>query len=56
MKLYPGKVAVEANRRLIGNARVMEALQQGREPRTIEQESQEGIEGFLALRERYLIY
>ena len=56
LKLYPGKVALEANQRLIGNARVMEGLKAGEDPRAIEQESQDGLEGFLGVREKYLIY
>jgi uncharacterized protein YbbC (DUF1343 family) len=56
LKLYPGKLPLESNQRLIGSARVMERLKAGDDPRAIEQESQEGVEEFLKARAEYLIY
>jgi len=34
----------------------MKALQEGRDPRAIEQESQDRLEEFLGVRQKYLIY
>ncbi|MCC7174071.1 MAG: DUF1343 domain-containing protein [Bryobacterales bacterium] len=56
VKLYPGKVSLEANRLLIANRRVMTRLEAGDDPRQIEQESQERVEEFLKVREKYLVY
>jgi uncharacterized protein YbbC (DUF1343 family) len=55
-KLYPGKVDLEACRRLIGNRTVIESMKSGEDPRAIEQ----GIEGqlrtFEERRRAYLLY
>jgi uncharacterized protein YbbC (DUF1343 family) len=56
LKLYPGKVPLETSRRLIGSAKVMAALTEGRDPQSIEQESQDALAEFLAVREKYLLY
>jgi uncharacterized protein YbbC (DUF1343 family) len=55
-KLYPGKMALEGNSRLIGSRGTMEALQQGKDPRTIQGGQEAGLRTFLALRQNYLIY
>ena len=55
-KLYPGKLTVEANQRLIGSKAVIAALQAGKDPAEIEKEFRPGLEKFLTLREKYLLY
>ena len=56
LKLYPGKISLDANRRLIGNQDVLDALAAGDDPRRIEQASQEKLSEFLRLRAKYLLY
>ncbi len=56
LRLYPGKISVNTNRRLIGNTAVMEALTAGRDPGQIEQSAQDQLPDFLRLREKYLLY
>lgn len=56
VKLYPGKISVEADRRLIGNEEVLRALAAGDDPEAIRQRQQDAIQPFLALREKYLLY
>lgn len=55
-KLYPGRIDFEANYRLIGSRTVIEALQRGEDPRTLEPRLQEGLRDFLSVRARYLMY
>jgi uncharacterized protein YbbC (DUF1343 family)/CubicO group peptidase (beta-lactamase class C family) len=54
--LYPGRLPLEANRRLIGNTKVLDALKASRDPRAIEQESQDAVAAFLETRQKYLLY
>jgi uncharacterized protein YbbC (DUF1343 family) len=56
LKLYPGKISLETNGKLIGNQQVMQALVAGEDPETIRQEQQDALEGFLRLREKYQLY
>jgi uncharacterized protein YbbC (DUF1343 family) len=51
--LYPGKMVWENNRHLIGNSGVMRALASGKDAGPA---ARTGIEEFLKVRERYLIY
>jgi len=51
--LYPGKIVWETNRSLIGNSGVMRALASGADP---EKPAQTGLEEFMRLRQKYLIY
>jgi uncharacterized protein YbbC (DUF1343 family) len=51
--LYPGKIVWEKNRNLIGNSGVMRALASGANAGPA---ARTGIEEFLKVRERYLIY
>jgi uncharacterized protein YbbC (DUF1343 family) len=51
--LYPGKIVWEKNRNLIGNSGVMRALASGADASAA---ARTGVEEFLKLRERYLIY
>jgi uncharacterized protein YbbC (DUF1343 family) len=56
LKLYPGKMSLEPNRKLIGNEQVMRALASGEDPDSIRQQQQDALDGFLQLREKYLLY
>lgn len=55
-KLYPGKIDVEANRRLIGNRAVMAAMEAGEDPRTTVSGTEQQIQAFVAARGPYLLY
>ena len=56
LRLFPGKLNLEANLRLIGSRAVLRALAGGGDPREIEQENQEKLAPFLRIREKYLLY
>jgi len=56
VKLYPGKISLEADRNLIGNEEVLRALAAGDDPEAIRQRQQDAVQPFLALREKYLLY
>jgi uncharacterized protein YbbC (DUF1343 family) len=56
LKLYPGKIPLEADRALIGNAETIRALAAGEDPEAIRQRQQDAMQPFLALREKYLLY
>jgi len=55
-KLYPGKIAWQENRFLIGNHEVLRELKDGVDPKTILQEIGISLAGFTQLRERYALY
>jgi uncharacterized protein YbbC (DUF1343 family) len=55
-KLYPGKVDLEACRRLIGNRKVIESMKSGEDPRAIEQGIEDQIRTFEDRRRAYLLY
>jgi uncharacterized protein YbbC (DUF1343 family)/CubicO group peptidase (beta-lactamase class C family) len=55
-KLYPGKIAWQDNRFLIGNHQVIKAVQDGSDPRTILEEMQDPLARFIDRREKYLLY
>ena len=55
-KLYPGRIAWQDNRFLIGNQAVLEELKDGTDPRTILQEMENSLTRFMQQRERYLLY
>ena len=55
-KLYPGKIPWDKNRFLIGSRAVIEAEKSGVDPRTTGQNLEESLKGFVAKRERYLLY
>lgn len=55
-KLYPGKIDVQVNRRLIGSKAVMAALEAGMDPKVIEQSYRADLDKFLKAREKYLLY
>jgi uncharacterized protein YbbC (DUF1343 family) len=56
LRLYPGKISLDLNRRLIGNEGTIQALAAGADPRQIEQAGQDSLDGFLRLRAKYLLY
>jgi uncharacterized protein YbbC (DUF1343 family) len=56
VRLYPGKIDLEANYRLIGNRSLLDAIRAGEDPRTLEPKVQESLKDFLAVRARYLLY
>ncbi len=55
-KLYPGKIAWQENRSLIGNHEVMKEMQDGSDPRNIVENMQGSLAKFVDRREKYLIY
>jgi len=55
-KLYPGKIAWQDDRFLVGNQEVLRALKNGVEPGTILQEMEDSLAAFTRQRERYLLY
>ena len=55
-QLYPGKIAWQENRFLIGNHDVLKELKEGVDARTILQEMENSLAGFTQHRERYLLY
>jgi uncharacterized protein YbbC (DUF1343 family) len=56
LKLYPGKMSLEPNRKLIGSEQVIKALAAGEDPESIRQQQQDALDGFLQMREKYLLY
>jgi uncharacterized protein YbbC (DUF1343 family) len=55
-KLYPGKIAWQENRFLIGSHDVLKALKDGVDPRTIVQDMEESLAGSIRHRDQYLLY
>ena len=55
-KLFPGKMALDTNRFLIGNQQVIAAGKEGADPRTTLQEVEESLAAFVQRREKYLLY
>lgn len=55
-KLYPGKIRFLDNGKLIGKRRDMDDLQNGVDPRLIEEREDEELKAFLARRAQYLLY
>jgi uncharacterized protein YbbC (DUF1343 family)/CubicO group peptidase (beta-lactamase class C family) len=55
-QLYPGKITWQENRFLVGNKEVLKDLKDGIDPRTILQEMEGSLGGFIQHRERYLLY
>ncbi|MFN0165002.1 MAG: exo-beta-N-acetylmuramidase NamZ domain-containing protein [Bryobacteraceae bacterium] len=56
IRLYPGKIDFKANLKLIGNRELVELLQAGEDPRSIQQKLEEPLREFLAVRDKYLLY
>ena len=55
-KLYPGKIDWTPAQRLMGSADVVKRIAAGEDPRAIQQSFQDGVAGFVKLREQYLLY
>jgi len=55
-KLYPGKIAWDSDRFLIGNHDVIAAVKAGADPRTTVQNIEEALSSFVERREKYLLY
>ena len=55
-KLYPGKIDFTACKKLIGSDDVVRRIQAAEDPRTILQSLQDAVDGFVKLREQYLLY
>jgi uncharacterized protein YbbC (DUF1343 family) len=55
-KLYPGKIAFEQNRFLIGNHEVLRGLKEGTDPSTMLEDMQHSLTVFTEQRDRYLLY
>jgi uncharacterized protein YbbC (DUF1343 family)/CubicO group peptidase (beta-lactamase class C family) len=56
VKFYPNDFHPQAQRKLVGNQRVLDDLKSGKDPKAIALEWQEAMEPFLAVRAKYLIY
>ncbi len=56
LRLYPGKISLDLNRRLIGNQATIDALAAGEDPRQIEQVNKDNIDSVIRLRAKYLLY
>jgi len=56
LKLYPGRLSLEDNRRLIGNLKVIKALAAGEDPRQIAEECSAQALEFIETRNKYLLY
>ncbi len=55
-KLYPNDFKMERMADLLVNQAVFEAIAAGEDPRRIAEDWQERLEGFVRLREKYLLY
>jgi uncharacterized protein YbbC (DUF1343 family) len=55
-RLYPGRIDLSADAKLIGSRKVSSALRTGADPRSILMEIDDGLRDFLATRENYLLY
>lgn len=55
-KLYPDRLSLEPNLRLIGSRRTVALLEAGEDPCRIIEQWQEALKEFLRLREAYLLY
>jgi uncharacterized protein YbbC (DUF1343 family)/CubicO group peptidase (beta-lactamase class C family) len=55
-KLYPGKIDFEACKLLIGNRKVIDAMKNAEDPRSIEQGLEDGIQSFVDRRRPFLLY
>ncbi|MBV8832481.1 MAG: DUF1343 domain-containing protein [Acidobacteriaceae bacterium] len=55
-KLYPGKIDIDVNHRLIGSTSTIAALKNGDDPATIQARYNPGLKQFQATRQKYLLY
>lgn len=54
--LYPGKIDLQGNSRLIGSQAVIDGIRAKTDPRTIEGGMQDPVRAFLEVRSKYLLY
>ena len=54
--LYPGKLDLALNRKLIGSDEAIRRLAAGEDPRSIQQSLMDGVAEFVKKREPYLLY
>jgi uncharacterized protein YbbC (DUF1343 family)/CubicO group peptidase (beta-lactamase class C family) len=55
-KLYPGKIDWKLNRKLIGSTEALAGIESQEDPRALEEQLQRGVEPFLTIRAKYLLY
>jgi hypothetical protein len=55
-RLYPGKFEIDKVLRLLGNERALERLKAGRPPVEILKVGSSGLSGFMARRQKALLY
>jgi uncharacterized protein YbbC (DUF1343 family)/CubicO group peptidase (beta-lactamase class C family) len=55
-KLYPGKIAFEDSRLLIGSRRVIEMLRAGEDPKAIQRDQEDSLAEFLKMRGKAQLY
>lgn len=55
-KLFPGRLRLDSNERLIGSRAVISALERGEDPRTIQESFRDALEQFQQRRRSYLRY
>jgi uncharacterized protein YbbC (DUF1343 family) len=56
LRLYPEKISLDLNRRLIGDEATIKALAAGADPRQIQQGNEDNLDGVVRLRAKYLLY
>ena len=56
LKLYPGKISLAANQKLIGNGKLIKSIEAGDDPRGIIERQQADLQPFLEVRRKYLLY
>jgi uncharacterized protein YbbC (DUF1343 family) len=56
LKLYPGKINLDDDLKLIGSREIIAVLRQGVDPRLIKQNEEDSIKKFVETRKKYLIY
>ena len=56
LKLYPGRIKLDADRRLIGSDAVIARLEKGDDPVEICRDDEAGLAKFMAVRQGYLLY
>jgi uncharacterized protein YbbC (DUF1343 family) len=54
--LYPGKFQIGRTVSMIGSRQVVQAIENGDDPRDIQRQWQAGLNNFRRLRARYLLY
>ncbi len=55
-KLYPGKIDIDVNHRLIGSVSTIAALKNGEDPAATESHYAPALKSFLTTRQKYLLY